>query len=880
MNTEKAQERLQKLKSHLKSGRSTVSARPDKTSVNSSVVKPRKKERNYIENSSEEKKKRIKELINQTLNKPTSSTKMQTTTRSRIPKQVDVVSVPLSSQNVKNSAQSRLKRVTQQKKAERIASNPTESKLPDQISVTRTKPSPDEKKPSQLPAKYRIPKKLEKPPVEQRYCRPPSPKPDPPAQHDAPPLQYSSSRSQYCPPTTQCRTMASGFPAPTSRPLQHNACSGQSAQYNALPLQYSTSRTPNTQCSTMPAASPAQTTRPSTQPNTTSDSTQRTVAAKVLRNPPSRANSIVQKAAAPSTAPIIRQPPKISDPPPEVQRNLFRRKAPGADRNSSKASQGCSSENPRPQNLPYQRPQAKPNNPENLGWGGWVAKTCKGVVEAVRESISYSVGRPNVTKQLQTVRTLVEPVEMMDYEISCPTFESDQAPVDQTDLHLVIDTNVVLENLDLIRSLKSRKVKGLTPKIIIPWQVLKELDYLKDRHKFDTSAGARKGVRFLLDEIVRGDGFIGGQPQHVASREIEFVVEVPDDHLIKCCLQLKWAGHNVLMLTNDKNLIIKAVVSEVSAMRCDEFSRIIHDNEGGGNKHLTCFESPPPGNYRGQQLSNVNAAHRVIILLRGFLSAVLKKFWAYKFHNLWKLRTPGEEPWALTTLLEIAYETWNEISGGQSQSHSEVILFLRRFIHKVNYGRLVYQDLDQLGRACHELANSLPSSFASERISFDHSLAFLKCIEESGPPADASFLDCCVSLTVHHFQLFEKKAVHYCYGISQNLGIPFNYPKIPPDYQSNPSLDSLHSHLKVVGDIGRSLVRVSASPINEVTKSSEAAQTIYSALTMYLGELSDHRFVLQDVVEFCNCPTMRKSFTSALQDLETISSFLQSISLR
>ncbi|KAF6202244.1 hypothetical protein GE061_004642, partial [Apolygus lucorum] len=421
----------------------------------------------------------------------------------------------------------------------------------------------------------------------------------------------------------------------------------------------------------------------------------------------------------------------------------------------------------------------------------------------------------------------------------------------------------------------------LTPKIIIPWQVLKELDYLKEnKHKFDsvhTSVGARKGIRFLLDEIIRSDGFIGGQPQHVASREsIEFVVEVPDDHLIKCCLQLKWAGYNVLLLTNDKNLIIKAVVSEVSAMRCDEFSRICRENDGGGHKSITCFESPPAGNFRGQHLMNVNDAHRVIVLLKGFLSAVLKKFLKYKFNNLWKLRTPGEEPWDLTTLLEMSFETWGEISSGQSQAQSEVILFLRRFIHKINYERLVYQDLDQLGRACHELASSLPSSFSTERITFDHSLAFLKSVEESGLPADATFIDSCVSLTVHHFQLFEKKAVQYCYGISRTHGVPFNYPKIPPDYQGSSNLDVLHSHLRIVGDIGRSLFRVSASPIDEITKSSEPAQTIHSALSMYLGEMVDHRFTLQDVVEFCNCPDLRKKFPSALQDLETISSFLQS----
>lgn len=64
--------------------------------------------------------------------------------------------------------------------------------------------------------------------------------------------------------------------------------------------------------------------------------------------------------------------------------------------------------------------------------------------------------------------------------------------------------------------------------------------------------------------------FISGQK---ATKDGDHIIEInsPDDRILNCCLQLKNQSKNVTLITNDKNLSIKAIfngVHTVTAKKC------------------------------------------------------------------------------------------------------------------------------------------------------------------------------------------------------------------------------------------------------------------------------------------------------------------------
>ncbi|BES98409.1 PINc [Nesidiocoris tenuis] len=479
---------------------------------------------------------------------------------------------------------------------------------------------------------------------------------------------------------------------------------------------------------------------------------------------------------------------------------------------------------------------------------------------------------PNITQQLQDVRTLVEPVEMMDCEIICPSFEMELQPPVSSDLHIVIDTNVVINELKLIANLKTKTLRGMKPKIIVPWQVLKELDYLKsDKYSGNLHLKARKGIRYILDELV--NGFINGQPQMAASRDVDnFQVEVPDDHLVKCGLQLKSSGHNVILLSEDKNLVVKSMVCGLIAMNPPEVHSLLDD----GNKTFSIFEMSPADDSSPPTIG----MHRVMRLLRNFLSAILKRFWMYKHNNLWMLYSPGAEPWPLNILVDTVANTWAELVPDSNLPHPKTdVATILTFLGKLRNYKVTYADLERIGRACHSLASALATSFATEVASFDSSLAFLKCPKEIELPEETTYQKSCALLTVHHVHLFENTVVQFCYGAAQRFNVPFNYPKIPPNIEglaARLKIEDLPRYREFVKNIGKAMNEISMAA-GTVDASNSWVKSIYFSLKTCLADATNPMFFVDDVVEFCNDESFRQSFPNALQELQIICSFFETL---
>jgi len=70
------------------------------------------------------------------------------------------------------------------------------------------------------------------------------------------------------------------------------------------------------------------------------------------------------------------------------------------------------------------------------------------------------------------------------------------------------------------------------PTIVVPWQVLQELDYLKIKEN-ELGYQARKATQWLLDVISQSHPRVKGQPMVPKSNKN------PDDVVLECALSIK-----------------------------------------------------------------------------------------------------------------------------------------------------------------------------------------------------------------------------------------------------------------------------------------------------------------------------------------------------
>lgn len=162
----------------------------------------------------------------------------------------------------------------------------------------------------------------------------------------------------------------------------------------------------------------------------------------------------------------------------------------------------------------------------------------------------------------------------------------DQAtlPTYSDPLYIVIDTNILLAHLRFVSELKDYPLPGVgAPILYIPWMVFQELDSLKDavnrthsqrnvngdeEKTYKLNILARKAILFISTCLEQQHPRVKGQTAVEAGTVIPgFVEESNDDSILHCGLSLQTrAKHSyVVLLSNDRNLCNKAIVSGIKA---------------------------------------------------------------------------------------------------------------------------------------------------------------------------------------------------------------------------------------------------------------------------------------------------------------------------
>jgi rRNA-processing protein FCF1 len=211
--------------------------------------------------------------------------------------------------------------------------------------------------------------------------------------------------------------------------------------------------------------------------------------------------------------------------------------------------------------------------------------------------------------------------------------------------------------------------------LVIPWQVLQELDILKDHKRSKSSAlaaKARSAVSFLHFNFVSDHPRIRGQTAF-DSVPIGFQIEVPDDAIIQCCLLIAQRTSRVILLSNDKNLCNKAIVNGIKAYQKAEIQQELEQlgsesvdevqiQSSSGNELPTGNTDTPELMY---SLPTDKAAFiadsvfcKLKILLEELLSKVLESEMYRAYDTSWKIIVVVKPPWTLPDIITCLLKHW------------------------------------------------------------------------------------------------------------------------------------------------------------------------------------------------------------------------------
>ncbi|XP_032777614.2 uncharacterized protein LOC116916472 [Daphnia magna] len=145
--------------------------------------------------------------------------------------------------------------------------------------------------------------------------------------------------------------------------------------------------------------------------------------------------------------------------------------------------------------------------------------------------------------------------------------------------HLVIDTNIFLSHLPIVKTLTENKEFSSRVQILVPWMVLQELDFMKSnrQNKINLETVARKAAAFILEQINKKNNFFRSQTLTEFKNCINLLPdENADDKILQWCLYLKNEMlSDIILLSNDVLFCAKASANGIQPMQSANFIQIL-----------------------------------------------------------------------------------------------------------------------------------------------------------------------------------------------------------------------------------------------------------------------------------------------------------------
>ncbi|KAJ4439086.1 hypothetical protein ANN_15043 [Periplaneta americana] len=405
----------------------------------------------------------------------------------------------------------------------------------------------------------------------------------------------------------------------------------------------------------------------------------------------------------------------------------------------------------------------------------------------------------------------INPDEIMqkpDYETMSVFSESGK-----TEWFIVLDTNILLSSLTYVEELRDTNFKGLGfPILIIPWQVLQELDILKDQRggvkNSSVTARARKAVSFLHSNFVTKHPRVRGQSALDAFPQ-DFKMEVPDDAILQCCLHIVHRTQQVILLSNDKNLCNKAIVNGIRAYQKSEIEQALQGfhpdsigevpNNSAGNAGLSDSRVDTSTLICDTQEEREASKADLIIcklksVLKDLLSRVLENEMNKVYGQSWLKVIAVKPPWTLSEILVCMLKHWIAVLG---------------FV----------------------LPSNIKPSLESLQAFFAKTTGEFKCA-----------ITCDILNMKHNFTYVRPDPMPTVDFVRDNL--PDVYPRV-------------HALTKAI-------LRIEQFPVSNLDVNNEAIRSLYTTLTNLLRSNEvDETFTPELVLKFCTVPNTRQMLIKA-----------------
>ncbi|XP_026284918.1 transcriptional protein SWT1 isoform X1 [Frankliniella occidentalis] len=287
--------------------------------------------------------------------------------------------------------------------------------------------------------------------------------------------------------------------------------------------------------------------------------------------------------------------------------------------------------------------------------------------------------------------------------------------------YVVLDTNILLSHLKFAEELRDTVVAGKGPvHLYLPWQVLHELDHLKDKGKTSIQPLARRAINYLHQNFSSKHPRVCGQKIRCATDDSSN--SSPDDNILEACLQLKRQGFtNVVLLSNDVNLLNKGLVNDIQALSKDEFAQQLCVNSTHISAGSTASQNLPEPTLSDEVCAGNNNFKTDVVLsemksvLKDFFTKIVSKGMEEEYKYLWEKRTIIPPPWNVEQALQCLSYHWMAICGSFiPQVVKKCTEDLKHFFKvKAKCDRITVADLKSGIGLAESLLESIPKKYKS-----------------------------------------------------------------------------------------------------------------------------------------------------------------------
>ncbi|XP_077562344.1 uncharacterized protein LOC144178386 isoform X4 [Haemaphysalis longicornis] len=263
----------------------------------------------------------------------------------------------------------------------------------------------------------------------------------------------------------------------------------------------------------------------------------------------------------------------------------------------------------------------------------------------------------------------IEDAEMEDLSDVIDENLQNQVPLaDQKGTFVITDTNIFLNNLNLVKRLTALDSGPPDVRVCIPWMAIQELDHIKNCKRGSVTRSAVAAIAFINEALVTKNPKFRGQTIAEARTKDGCVpqdLHNNDDHFIHCCVVVMNTGNRVLLLSNDVNLRNKGLINNVQSFSAAELEAILDREFGSTQAQPGCptAKEPAVNVASTTPVPQHVACAEVREILRRSLSLALESELQSAFGDLWPRVVAVKPPWTEETALACILKHWIALTG-------------------------------------------------------------------------------------------------------------------------------------------------------------------------------------------------------------------------